>query len=97
MAEKKASLKMLKTDEEKNKLSSQEAAYHLQSSVPKGAHVVVEVAAPLATLVYDQGTIEDGSLDLKFPVPKEEGDILLRVVTVDDKTGERNLVDSKTL
>jgi hypothetical protein len=97
MADKKTGLKLLKSDAKLDKLTTHDAMYHLESSVPKGAHVVVEVAAPLATLVYDQGTVEDGKLDLKFPVPKEEGDILLRVVTVSDKDGERKLVDSRTL
>ena len=76
-------------------------AIHLTMPVEENAHIIVEVAAPLATLVYDQGTIaanEDGEtvLDLKFPAPQEQGDVLLRVVSVDEE-GTRTLVSSQTL
>ena len=64
---------------------------HLTGNAPEGAHVVVEVAAPEGTIVYDQGTLSDGVLDLKFPtVPV--GESLLRIVTVPNDPAEARTV-----
>jgi hypothetical protein len=91
----KASLKITESDV-KAPLTVSKEAYHLEAEVEEGAHIVVEIAAPLRTIEYDQGTIPDGKLDLKFPVPQEEGDVLLRIVQVADD-GERTLVHSETV
>jgi hypothetical protein len=70
---------------------------HLTGDAPAGEHVMVEVAAPAGTIVYDQGTLPDGVLDLKFPSPPV-GESLLRIVVVPgDPAAEREVLHSGML